>query len=41
MSSTNHSRKFESGSQKRKKKQRIEKLIQSQQGAMDRFITKR
>ncbi|PVH38554.1 hypothetical protein PAHAL_5G287700 [Panicum hallii] len=40
MSSTNHSRKFESGSQKRKKKQRIEKLVQSQQGAMDRFITK-
>ncbi|PVH37071.1 hypothetical protein PAHAL_6G235900 [Panicum hallii] len=40
MSSTNRSRKFESGSQKRKKKQRIEKLVQSQQGAMDRFITK-
>jgi hypothetical protein len=33
-------RKFESGSQKRKKKQRIEKLVQSQQGAMDMFITK-
>ncbi|XP_066340512.1 uncharacterized protein [Miscanthus floridulus] len=40
MSSTNRSRKFESGFQKRKKKQRIEELVQSQQGAMDRFVTK-
>jgi len=40
MSSANRSRKFESGWQKRKKKQRIEKLVQSQERAMDRFITK-
>jgi len=40
MSSANRSRKFESGWQKRKKKQRIDKLVQSQEGAMDRFITK-
>jgi hypothetical protein len=40
MSSANRSRKFESGWQKRKKKQRIEKLVQSQEGAIDRFITK-
>jgi hypothetical protein len=40
MSSANRSRKFESGWQKRKKKQRIEKLVQSQQGAMDMFVTK-
>jgi hypothetical protein len=31
-------RKYESGHQKRQKKQRIEKLTQSQKGAMDRFI---
>jgi len=41
MSSSNHSRKFESGWQKRKKKQRIEELVQSQEGAMDKFVTKR
>ena len=40
MYSANRSRKFESGWQKRKKKQRIEDLIQYQKGAMDRFITK-
>jgi hypothetical protein len=40
MSSANRSRKFESGWQKRKKKQRIEKLVQSQQGAIDMFVTK-
>ncbi|EEC68490.1 hypothetical protein OsI_36747 [Oryza sativa Indica Group] len=40
MSSTNRFRKFESGSQKRKKKQRIEELTQSQKGAIDRFIIK-
>ncbi|BAF28674.1 Os11g0628800 [Oryza sativa Japonica Group] len=40
MSSTNRFRNFESGSQKRKKKQRIEELTQSQKGAIDRFIIK-
>jgi hypothetical protein len=40
MSSANRSRKFVSGWQKHKKKQRIEKLVQSQQGAMDMFVTK-
>ena len=40
MSSANRSKNFESGCQKHKKKQRIEDLIQSQKGAMDRFITK-
>ena len=40
MSSTNRSRKYDSGSQKRKRKQRIEDLTQSQKGAMDRFIIK-
>jgi hypothetical protein len=40
MSSTNRSRKYESGYQKRKKKQRIEELTQSQKGAMDRFVIK-
>ena len=34
------SRKYESGFQKRKKKQRIEDLTQSQKGAMDRFVFK-
>ncbi|XP_025791570.1 uncharacterized protein LOC112872719 [Panicum hallii] len=33
-------RKHESGFQKRKKKQRIEKLVQSQKGDMDRFVFK-
>jgi len=36
----NRFRKYKSGSQKRKKKQRIEELAQSQKGAMDRFIIK-
>ena len=40
MSSTNRFRKYESGYQKRKKKQIIEELTQSQKGAMDRFIIK-
>jgi len=40
MSSTNQFRKYESGCQKRKKKQRIEELTQSQKEAMDRFIIK-
>ena len=40
MSSANRSKNFESGCQKHKKKQRIEDLIQSQKGAMDRFVTK-
>jgi hypothetical protein len=40
MSSTNRSRKIESGWKKRKKKQRIEKLIQSQKRATGMFITK-
>ena len=40
MSSANRSRKYDSGSQKRKRKQRIEDLTQSQKGAMDRFIIK-
>ena len=33
-------RKHESGFQKRQKKQRIEKLVQSQKGDMDRFVFK-
>jgi hypothetical protein len=40
MSSANRPRKFESGWEKRKKKQRIEALVQSQKGSMDRFVTK-
>jgi hypothetical protein len=40
MSSTNWSKIFESGWQKRKKKQRIEDLIQSQKGARNRSVTK-
>jgi hypothetical protein len=40
MSSTNRSRKYESGYQKRKKKQRLEDFAQSQKGAIDRFIVK-
>ena len=40
MSSANRSRKYESGYQKRKKKQRIEDLIQSHKETMDMFITK-
>ena len=40
MSSGNRSRAYESGYQKRKKKQRVDELIQSQRGAMDRFIKK-
>ena len=40
MSSANRSRKFDSGSQKRKKKQRLDDLTQSQKGAMDRFVVK-
>ena len=40
MSSANRSRKYDSGSQKRKKKQRLDDLTQSQKGAMDRFIVK-
>nr|TKW32606.1 hypothetical protein SEVIR_2G178500v2 [Setaria viridis] len=34
------SRKYESGYQKRKKKQRIEDLTQSQKDAMDKFVRK-
>jgi len=40
MSSANRSRKYNSGSQKRKRKQRIEDLTQSLKEAMDRFIIK-
>ena len=40
MSSANRSRKYNLGSQKRKRKQRIEDLTQSPKGAMDRFIIK-
>ena len=40
MSSANRSRKYDSGSQKRKKNQRLDDLTQSQKGAMDRFIVK-
>ena len=40
MSSANRSRKYESDYQKRKKKQRIEDLTQSQKGAMDKFVRK-
>ena len=40
MSSSNQIRKYEPGNQKRKKKQWVEELIQSQKGAMERFIIK-
>ncbi|KAG2589507.1 hypothetical protein PVAP13_5NG361343 [Panicum virgatum] len=40
MSSANRSRKYDSGSQKRKKNQRLDDLTQSQKRAMDRFIVK-
>jgi hypothetical protein len=40
MSSSNRIRKYESGSNKRKRKQRIEQLTQSQKGSMDRFVIK-
>ena len=40
MPSANRSRKYDSVSQKRKRKQRIEDLTQSPKGAMDRFIIK-
>ena len=40
MSSANRSRKYESSYQKRKKKQGIEDLTQSQKGAMDKFVRK-
>lgn len=40
MTSANRSRKYDSGSQKRKNKQRLDDLTQSQKGAMDRFIVK-
>ncbi|KAK9671549.1 hypothetical protein RND81_12G038200 [Saponaria officinalis] len=33
-------RKFDSGSEKRKKKKQIEQLVQSQRGALDKFFTK-
>jgi hypothetical protein len=32
-------RKYESGHQKLKKKRRIEKLIESQKGALEKFVT--
>ena len=38
MTSANRSRKYDSGSQKRKNKQRLDDLTQSQKGAVDRFI---
>ena len=40
MTSANRSRKYDSGSQKRKNKQRLDGLTQYQKGAMDRFIVK-
>jgi hypothetical protein len=40
MSSRNPSRKYDSGYQKRKKKQRIENLIESQKASMDKFVIK-
>jgi hypothetical protein len=40
MSSANPSRKFESSYQKRVKKQRRDKLTQSEKGVMDRFVRK-
>jgi hypothetical protein len=40
MSSANGSRKYDSGYQKCKKKQRIDDLNQSQKGAMEIFIIK-
>jgi hypothetical protein len=40
MSSSNRIRKYDSGNQKHKKKQRIEESTQSQKGAMERFIIK-
>jgi len=40
MTSANRSRKYDSGRQKHKNKQRLDDLTQSQKGAMDRFIVK-
>ena len=40
ITSANRYRKYDSGSQKRKNKQRLDDLTQSQKGAMDRFIVK-
>ncbi|GER54164.1 HAT family dimerisation domain containing protein [Striga asiatica] len=40
MSSANHHRKYDSGYQKRRKKQRVDELIESHKGAMERFIRK-
>ncbi|CAN1805611.1 hypothetical protein LINPERHAP1_LOCUS24335 [Linum perenne] len=34
------SRKYESGCSKRKKKQKVDELIQSQRGALDKFVVK-
>ncbi|CAA0816465.1 hAT dimerisation domain-containing protein / transposase-related [Striga hermonthica] len=40
MSTANHHRKYDSGYQKRRKKQRVDELIESQKGAIERFIRK-
>ncbi|GER29829.1 HAT family dimerisation domain containing protein [Striga asiatica] len=40
MPSENHHRKYDSGYQKHRKKQRVDELIESQKGAMERFIRK-
>jgi len=40
MSSTSRNRKYDSGSQKRKKKQRLMLAAESQKGALDKFVLK-
>ena len=40
MSSSSRIRKYDSGYEKRKKKKRIQQLVQSQKGALDSFVVK-